>query len=188
MNIHLNEYFLKSAWGWSGLASDNCLWKTSSPNKEMQALSECVKASQDPRCRSNRPWTSQRWRPATGAGWKHPRWSSPTQTRATGSRLRAAGTSTPQQQRNPGIMRRPKSLHLTIFVNEIKTSIQKPLLFREAKKWLPFTNPGLAPSLLIKAPQKIIRWLISYICTGCFFLPLLHWYPPISVPKRKPHN
>ena len=143
MNIHLNEYFLKSAWGWSGLASDISLWKTSSPNKEMQALSECVKASQDPRCRSNRPWTSQVWRPATGAGWKHPTWCSPTQTRRTGSRLpraeAAAATTTTSTttMRNPGIMRRPKSLHLTIFVNEIKTSIQKPFSFREAKKRLP---------------------------------------------------
>ena len=153
MNIHLNEYFLKSAWGWSGLALDICVWKTSSPNKEMQALSECVKASQDPRCRSNRPWTSQVWRPATGAGWKHPTWCSPTQTRRTGSRLpraeAAAATTTTSTttMRNPGIMRRPKSLHLTIFVNEIKTSIQKPFSFREAKKWLPL---------------QIHRWHSSY--------------------------
>ena len=140
----------------------------------MQALSECVKASQDPRCRSNRPWTSQVWRPATGAGWKHPRCCSPTQTRRTGSRLpraeAAAATTTTSTttMRNPGIMRRPKSLHLTIFVNEIKTSIQKPFSFREAKKRLP---------LQIHLPNRPL-----------FALPFLHLSRTFPLPAPSFHD
>ena len=148
MNIHINEYFLYFAWGCStlskGLTTDDI---NPCPNKAMQ-LDPCVKASRDPRHRSNRP-NSQRCRPATDAGWKQrPRWCSTTQTRTTRSRLRRAGaatttTTTTRRMRTPGNTRRPMALNPANFVNEIKHQT-KSLFFKGSQKWLPLTNP-IAP-------------------------------------------
>ena len=129
------------------------------PNKAMQ-LDPCVKASRDPRYRSNRP-NSQRCRPATDAGWKQrPRWCSTTQTRTTRSRLRRAGaattiTTTTRRMRTPGNTRRPMALNLANFVNEIKHQ-SKSLFFKGSQKWLPLTNP-LAPQQWVARIHESLR-------------------------------